>query len=721
MLTRTRRALSAVGATIAAHLNFYRIHLLVFTFVPLVLSGIFYAANGEFKIAYIDSLYMCFSAFTVTGLASINLSTCTPFQQFLLWIQMLCGGLVTVSWVIVFVRKQFFKSKFHYLVRSHKLARERVRRDEKNGDTIVEDVPVDSNSATTAVGDEPLAVHRFVGQPRRIGPDGQLVMMDGSPRRPTHVLNDVPETPHGVLLNSPMAESFPSPATSHSRARLPRQQTINFAEPPVPRDSDGRSLRLHRTQTAMSDRPSRAPEVGQRDRGFGGFPLPFEIVNGVLRRLTPGVHSRLTRTLSIQPEHTMASVKHSTTYLTFEAIIGRNSNFYGLTHEEEEELGGVEYRALGVLLWTVGLYWLFMQLICWMVLALSAGLHGGYDFVFDNQFRYVNPVWFALFFTTSCFANCGLSLADQGMVQFQTAYGMSIALIIVILGGNTGFPVFLRFLLWTMTKLLPEHSRSRETMLFLLDHPRRCFTYLFPARTTWLLALVLFILNVWDWLSFEICDIGNPAIDAIPVGTRIMDGLLQSIAVRTAGFNVVNIATLEPSVKVMITIMMYISAYPIAMSVRSTNVYEEKSLGVFNDEGEDEEPNGPWGSYLAWHVKKQLAFDMWWLFLALWIICIIERHNINETYNDPWFDIFPIFFELVSAYGTVGLSLGIPNQNYALSGDFSPLSKLVVIIVMLRGRHRGLPVAIDRSLVLPYEFKNHDDHPVEAGAETSDA
>ena len=54
-------------------------------------------------------------------------------------------------------------------------------------------------------------------------------------------------------------------------------------------------------------------------------------------------------------------------------------------------------------------------------------------------------------------------------------------------------------------------------------------------------------------------------------------------------------------------------------------------------------------------------------------------------------------FELVSAFGGIGLTLGIPTQNYAFSGAFGPLSKLVVIVIMVRGRHRGLPVAIDRA------------------------
>ena len=52
--------------------------------------------------------------------------------------------------------------------------------------------------------------------------------------------------------------------------------------------------------------------------------------------------------------------------------------------------------------------------------------------------------------------------------------------------------------------------------------------------------------------------------------------------------------------------------------VRSTNVYEEKSLGVFDDESEGDEeeftPSGSratiWSSYLAMHMRRQLSFGM---------------------------------------------------------------------------------------------------------------
>jgi Trk-type K+ transport system membrane component len=47
--------------------------------------------------------------------------------------------------------------------------------------------------------------------------------------------------------------------------------------------------------------------------------------------------------------------------------------------------------------------------------------------------------------------------------------------------------------------------------------------------------------------------------------------------------------------------------------------------------------------------------------LALWLICIIERGQINNPENEATFNIFNIIFELISGYGTVGLSLGVAN------------------------------------------------------------
>lgn len=79
-------------------------------------------------------------------------------------------------------------------------------------------------------------------------------------------------------------------------------------------------------------------------------------------------------------------------------------------------------------------------------------------------------------------------------------------------------------------------------------------------------------------------------------------------------------------------VMMYISVFPIAISVRTTNVYEEKSLGIYktakNAETDDKEP-----TYTGAHLRKQLSFDLWYVFLGLFVITIIEGARIENT-ND---------------------------------------------------------------------------------------
>jgi hypothetical protein len=67
------------------------------------------------------------------------------------------------------------------------------------------------------------------------------------------------------------------------------------------------------------------------------------------------------------------------------------------------------------------------------------------------------------------------------------------------------------------------------------------------------------------------------------------------------------------------------------------------------------------------------------------------------------FTTFACLFEVVSAYGTVGLSLGYPGINASFSAEFSVVSKLVMIAMQIRGRHRGLPYALDRAILLPSE------------------
>lgn len=330
-----------------------------------------------------------------------------------------------------------------------------------------------------------------------------------------------------------------------------------------------------------------------------------------------------------------------------------------------------------------------------------------------GQHRMINMIGFSTFQVVGAWANTGMSLVDQNMAPYSTAYPMITVLILCVLAGNAAYPIFLRFFIWLLTKILPAQSRTTEALHFLLDHPRRCLFLLFPAYQTWLLLAIQLATGLIA-LSFDL--LLNPAMDHIPIDVRLINAALQSAAVRSAGFQSVPVSSFVPAVQVLYVILMYIAVYPIAISVRSTNVYEARSLGIYKADNDTEDADSPndaasgfrvaiWGPYLCHHVRKQLSFDMWWLALSLFVLCIIEQAPLMAAEDATRFTIFALIFELVSAYGTVGLSLGAPYANYSLSGALRPLSRIVVCAAMLRGRHRGLPLALDRAVLLPHEFQ----------------
>ena len=194
--------------------------------------------------------------------------------------------------------------------------------------------------------------------------------------------------------------------------------------------------------------------------------------------------------------------------------------------------------------------------------------------------------------------------------------------------------------------------------------------------------------------------LGSGPVVELPPGYRVLDGLFQAASTRTAGFSCINLALLHPGVQTSYMIMMYISVFPIAISVRRTNVYEEKSLGIYggaNDTDDQSETNDL--SYVGAHLRRQLSFDLWYIFVGFFILSISEGGRLMR--GD--FSMFAVLFEIVSAYGTVGMSLGYSSVNASLCSQFSVIGKLVICLMMIRGRHRGLPYGLDRAILLPSE------------------
>lgn len=269
--------------------------------------------------------------------------------------------------------------------------------------------------------------------------------------------------------------------------------------------------------------------------------------------------------------------------------------------------------------------------------------------------------------------------------------------------GNTCYPIFLRFTIWVCYNIVPINSKLRQPLNFLLEHPRRCYTLLFPSKPTWILFGILISLNTLNVILIITLDLDNVEVtDGLPVGSRILAALFQAASSRHTGTSTFNLAKVNPAVQVSLLVMMYIAVFPIAMSIRSSNTYEERSLGIYAhiDSHDLDEQNTQ--SYLLTHLQNQLSFDLWYIFCGIFCICIAEASRLSAE-NDPAFSVFGIFFEVVSAYGNVGLSLGHPSVNTSLSGQFTVFSKAVICAMMIRGRHRMLPYSLDRAIMLPDE------------------
>ncbi len=215
------------------------------------------------------------------------------------------------------------------------------------------------------------------------------------------------------------------------------------------------------------------------------------------------------------------------------------------------------------------------------------------------------------------------------------------------------------------------------------------------------------------------------------------------------------ITSLYIGLQVLYVVMMYISVYPVVITMRHSNVYEERSLGIYaEDEVPESDPETatPYpatrrrrrysGSGVVaslsraishastWHgvgarapalkqgpespinfinqqIHGQLAHDIWWLVLAVLVIVTINTSNfLADPVN---FSVFNVIFEVVSAYGCVGISVGVPTDAYSFAGSWHTAAKLVLCVVMIRGRHRGLPVALDRAVRLPGETLHREE------------
>ena len=228
--------------------------------------------------------------------------------------------------------------------------------------------------------------------------------------------------------------------------------------------------------------------------------------------------------------------------------------------------------------------------------------------------------------------NLGFTLTPDSMIHFKDATWPLIVMTFLAFAGNTLYPVFLRMGLWILYQCVPEGSRTKETLQFILDHPRRCYTLLFPSTTTWVLGGIIFTLNAIDIILIITLDLNNPSVNDLPMGPRVLSAMYLAASARHTGTTTLNLAEVNPGVQFSLLVMMYIAILPIAISIRTSNTYEERTLGIYQKDGRLDETR-PY-AYFMMHFRNQLTFDLWYIFLGTFCICVSEAPRIMDA-TDP--------------------------------------------------------------------------------------
>lgn len=556
MSSKPTRAFSAFARRVASikaripivnqiQLNFILLHYTYIISWGILGSVIVYPGSS---IEYIDALFFSACAATQSGLNTVDFNLLRTYQQVVLYFISMLTTPIFVHTVVVFIRLYWFEKRFQHVVRDARAlrpTRSRMR-------TVTEDKEgQDYNREEMGVRGRPIVVLRNNGDR-----DGEQTTMTeeevnseaGTPRAEASDTSDDQENGPGrefglglnglrvpTQLNPDQHIAFVERQRRNTGAlRIPSPREYDRGGVPEALD-DGDGNEVNRTVTHQSGELPRgddesADNVGPLDgpritinepdlprtRTRGStFPRmdtrptvrettdlnETSTMGGIARR---GTFTNIFRSLTQEQDRPTAP------YLSWNATVGRNSNFVDLTEEQRDELGGIEYRALKTLAVVLVAYYVGFHvfgLIC-LVGWIMTTPTWGQVVTKAGQGR----PWWGIFTAGSAFNDVGFTLTPDSMTSFQKAVWPLLLMAFLIIIGNTGFPCMLRFIIWVVSKLTPKGSSLWEELKFLLDHPRRCFTLLFPKNATWWLFAILVALNGIDVIFFIILDVSYPLV-----------------------------------------------------------------------------------------------------------------------------------------------------------------------------------------------------------------
>ncbi len=279
----------------------------------------------------------------------------------------------------------------------------------------------------------------------------------------------------------------------------------------------------------------------------------------------------------------------------------------------------------------------------------------------------------SVFHSVSGFCNAGFALFRNSLMDYVQDPYINLTMILLIFFGGIGFMVIMD-LLGLFVKKRTERRLSLQSKVALS---------------------VSFLLIAIGCVTILFFESGNVLKGLAPFG-KVQAALFQSVTARTAGFNTLPIGQMTlPSIIVIIGLM-FIGASPGStgggIKTCTFAVLWATIAGAFKNRGRVRIFNR---SITRDIIRESLVI----FFLALsWIIVFTILLTFFEGRNTiSGRDLAKSLFEIISAFGTVGLSTGITDS-------LSQAGKLCITLTMFAGRLGPL------TLALALDFKERKDN-----------
>jgi len=311
---------------------------------------------------------------------------------------------------------------------------------------------------------------------------------------------------------------------------------------------------------------------------------------------------------------------------------------------------------------------LLVRIVCWtLVIELTGAilLH-----IADPQAFTFFP---ALFHAVSAFCNAGFSLYHDSLMHWHADWGVNSVFILLIVSGGIGFSVIVELNGWLGTTL----QRWRNRFFRRVQPNSRTQKISWYSRIIISSTIFLILVGGIGIAFFEACAAQPETGRAV----TLLVGFFQSVTCRTAGFNTVDLKTMTNVSLYLMIVLMFIGG-------GSGSCAGGLKIGTFRVltaflwaqlKGRSQAVIGRFAvDRQAIHEALVLLFFSVVIILSAAFLLNITEGGLVPHPQSRDLEL-KILFETVSAFATVGLSLG-------LTAKLTGIGKLIIIFLMFVGR-----------------------------------